>query len=122
MRALPMMMLEILMTLNPVYAQSRTDINQGAALYESRCSACHSVDVNRVGPMHQGVVGRKAGGVPDYAYSDALKKSSVIWNEQTLDQWLKNPEAFIPGQMMGVSVNNAEDRKALISYLKSISH
>ncbi|WP_424193966.1 c-type cytochrome [Ampullimonas aquatilis] len=122
MRALPMMMLEILMTLNPAYAQSGADVIQGAALYESRCIACHSVDVNRVGPMHQGVVGRKAGSVPDYAYSDALKKSSVIWNEQTLDQWLKNPEAFIPGQMMGVSVSNAEDRKALISYLKSISH
>lgn len=121
MRALPMMLLEMLITFNPAYAQSNLEIAQGAALYESRCIACHSVDANRVGPMHQGVVGRKAGSVPDYPYSEALKKSSVIWNAATLDQWLKNPEAFIPGQMMGVSVSNAEDRKALISYLKSIS-
>ena len=97
------------------------DAARGKQLYESRCIGCHSVDANRVGPAHKGVFGRKAGSVKDYDYSDALKKTRVIWNEKTLDRWLANPEKLIPGQKMGFSVPDAKDRADLIDYLKSES-
>lgn len=91
----------------------------GEALYSSRCIGCHSIDANRTGPLHRGVVGRKAGSVADFNYSEALKKSKVIWNEKTLNQWLADPEKFIPGQKMNISVPDAQDRKDLIAYLKT---
>lgn len=94
---------------------------RGKTLYESRCIACHSVDDNRVGPAHKGVFGRKAGAVKDYDYSPALKKSAQVWNERSLNAWLANPEAAIPGQKMGVSVTEAQDRSDLIAYLRSVS-
>lgn len=100
-------------------AQAGGDVQRGQELYSSRCVACHSIDANRVGPAHRGVFGRKAGGVAGYDYSAALKKSTVIWNEKTLDQWLTDPEKFIPGQKMGYSVPDAKDRADLIAYLKS---
>jgi len=97
------------------------DAARGRQLYESRCIGCHSVDANRVGPAHKGVFGRKAGSVKDYDYSDALKKTKVIWSEKTLERWLANPETLIPGQKMGFSVPEAQDRADLIDYLRSES-
>jgi cytochrome c len=94
------------------------DAERGRSLYQSRCTACHSIEYNGVGPAHQGVYGRKAGSAPDYAYSEALKRSDVVWNDGTLNKWLTNPEKFIPGQKMGFSVPNAKERADLIAYLK----
>lgn len=105
--------------INTAAAQTGGDVKHGQELYSSRCFACHSVDANRVGPLHRGVFGRKAGGVAGYDYSPALKKSTVIWNDKTLDQWLADPEKLIPGQKMGYSVMEAKDRADLIAYLKS---
>ena len=102
---------------SPAFA---ADASNGAGIYASRCIACHSIETNRTGPLHRGVVGRKAGGVVDFAnYSVALKKSKVIWNEKTLDLWLQNPEKFIPGQQMGYSVPDSKDRSDLIAYLRT---
>lgn len=92
----------------------------GQELYESRCIACHSPDANRVGPKHRGVVGRVSGTVPDYTYSKALKAAQVTWDDRSLDQWLANPQAFIPGQKMNFRVNDATDRADLIAYLKTL--
>jgi cytochrome c len=97
------------------------DPERGERLYSSRCFACHSVDANRVGPRHRGVFGRKAGSVPDFDYSPAVKASAIVWNEATLDRWLTNPEALIPGQKMGFRVAEERDRADLIAYLKSVS-
>ena len=92
----------------------------GKEIYDARCSACHSVDDNRVGPMHMGVFGRKAGGVKNYRYSDALNKSKVIWNRDTLTAWLTNPEMLIPGQRMGYAMDNAQDREDVVTYLATL--
>ena len=97
------------------------DAARGKQLYESRCIGCHSIDANRVGPAHKGVFGRKAGSVKDYDYSEALKKTKVVWNEKTLERWLTNPEQLIPGQKMGFSVPQPKDRADLIDDLKSES-
>ena len=58
---------------------------------------------------------------PNYVYSAALKASSVAWDEKSLSRWLADPEKFIPGQKMGVSVEDANERQDLIAYLKTLS-
>lgn len=93
---------------------------KGKEIYDARCSACHSVDDNRVGPMHMGVFGRKAGGVKSYSYSEALSKSKVVWNRDTLTVWLTNPETLIPGQRMGYSMDSANDREDVVAYLATL--
>jgi cytochrome c len=96
------------------------DAQRGARLYEQRCGGCHSVDQNRVGPAHRGVFGRRAGGMPGFAYSNALAKSTLRWNADSLDRWLADPEATIPGQAMGYRVEDARDRADLIAYLRGL--
>lgn len=93
------------------------DPARGQEVYE-RCEGCHSLDANRVGPMHRGVFGRKAGAVEDYVYSSAVKNSDVVWDEATLDQWLSGPGTFIPGTKMGFKLNDAQARADVIAYLK----
>jgi cytochrome c len=95
------------------------DATRGKQLYESRCIGCHSLDENRAGPAHRGLFGRKAGSVEGFEYSDAVKKSKVIWDERTLDRWLANPEKLIPGQKMGFSVSAPADRADIIEYLRA---
>ena len=79
---------------------------QDAALGEKvflKCKACHQIGEgakNAVGPVLNGVVGRKAGTYPDYSYSDANKNSGITWDEATLKEYLKNPRAKVPGTKM----------------------
>jgi cytochrome c len=96
------------------------DAQRGARLYEARCGGCHSVDEHRVGPKHRGVFGRRAGGAPGFEYSSALARSALVWNEATLERWLADPEATIPGQAMGYRVEDAHDRADLIAYLRGL--
>jgi cytochrome c len=102
----------------PASAGSLTgDAARGEKLYQA-CTDCHSLDQNDVGPRHRGVYGRKAGSLPDYAYSAALKSSNITWNEETLDKWLTDPQAFVPGAKMFFHLDNAQDRADVIAYLK----
>ena len=95
------------------------DPERGKALYQG-CQACHSVDENDLGPRHRGVVGRIAGSVEDYAYSKALKQSGLTWNDSTLDQWLTNPSALVPGTKMFFKLDDPQARADVISYLKQL--
>ena len=95
------------------------DAVRGKQLYESRCIGCHSIEENRAGPAHKGVFGRKAGLAKGFDYSPAVKSSKLIWNERTLDRWLANPEAAIPGNKMGFAVPDPIDRADLIEYLRT---
>lgn len=103
------------------YAVADDDYLRGLALYKSRCTACHSQEYNGVGPAHKGVYGRKAGVVKGFAYSQALKSANVLWNEKSLNQWLEDPEKFLPGQKMGFKVPDANERADLIVYLKNMA-
>ncbi|RZI83524.1 MAG: c-type cytochrome [Rubrivivax sp.] len=98
-----------------------TTLARGHAVYQTRCMRCHAISTNEVGPRHQNVVGRQAGAVPDFVYSAALKNSKVVWTAENLDHWLKDPEAFIPGQEMDVRLRSAEERRLVIAYLASQS-
>ena len=95
------------------------DPNRGRTLYQG-CTGCLSVDDNDLGPRHRGVVGRRAGSIQDYSYSPALKNSGLTWDEATLDRWLTNPSAMVPGTKMFFKLDAAQDRADVISYLESL--
>lgn len=94
---------------------------QGKRLF-LRCVACHATSAKappKVGPHLQGIAGRKAAAVAGFNYSQAMQKSSVVWNDATLDKWLQRPQAVVPGTSMAFAgLANPADRKALIAYLK----
>jgi cytochrome c len=98
---------------------------QDAALGEKvflKCKACHQIGdgaKNAVGPVLNGVVGRKAGIYPDYSYSDANKNSGLTWDEATLKEYLKNPRAKVPGtKMIFPGLTKDDDIDNVIAYLK----
>jgi cytochrome c len=95
------------------------DSAHGKALYQG-CLACHSIDDNDLGPKHRGVVGRPAGSVADYNYTAALKNSGLTWDEPTLDRWLTNPSALVPGTKMFFKIDEAQARADIIAYLKEL--
>jgi cytochrome c len=100
------------------YARADSDPAKGEQIYH-RCQGCHSIDRNRIGPMHKGLFGRKAGTVPGFNYSDAMKNSGIVWNEQTLDQFLQAPRKLVPGtKMTYAGVPDPQDRADLIAYLR----
>jgi len=107
--------------LTGVAASSAADGNaeRGEEIY-TRCLACHTLAQNRVGPRHCGLFGRKAGTVPNYQYSTAMKKYGVTWDEETLDRFIENPLKTVPGTKMGYAgVEDAQERTDLIAYLKA---
>jgi len=94
---------------------------RGQAVFEKRCTGCHSLTNNREGPRLQGVYGRPAGWIPGFPYSGELLKAHVVWNEQTLDQWLTEPDDFVPGTNMDFRVPKEQERRDLIAYFKKLS-
>jgi len=106
-------------TLASVDTTPEGDSGHGKALYQG-CQACHSIDDNDLGPKHRGVVGRPAGSVADYNYSAALKNSGLTWDEATLDRWLANPSALVPGTKMYFKIDDAQARADIIAYLKEL--
>jgi cytochrome c len=86
------------------------------------CRSCHTAEEdegNKVGPNLWHVFGRKAGTVPDFKYSDAVKNSGIVWNEKTIDEWLTKPRDYLPGNKMAFrGVEKPEERAALIAFLK----
>lgn len=102
-------------------AASAADVARGAAVYEEQgCSGCHAAKETLVGPPHCGVVGRKAGTVEGYAYSDVMSSSGLTWDEETLREFLGSPLAFLPGTNMGFAgLYDAADLDNLIAFLKT---
>jgi cytochrome c len=94
---------------------------EGRSAFEKRCTGCHALDHEKVGPRLAGVVGRKAGTVAAFPYSDVLKKSGVVWSEALLDKWLTDPEALIPDNDMSFRLDSPTERAAIIAYLKEAS-
>jgi cytochrome c len=93
------------------------DAHHAEALPKARQDCC-SLDKNDVGPRHQDVFGGKAASVPDCDYSYALKSSNIVWNEETLDKWLTDPQAVARGAKMFFHLDNPQDRADVIAYVK----
>jgi cytochrome c len=102
-------------------AQPRSNLADGQMLYESKCGGCHSLDANRIGPKHRGVVGRKVASAPDYDYSPAIRKLAGVWTQDRIDRWLQGPQAMAPGTKMYFQVSDPAQRKAIIAYLAANS-
>jgi cytochrome c len=91
----------------------------------ARCAVCHDNTKggpNKIGPNLYGVVGKKAGThAPTFKYSDGLKKSGLTWNAATLDKWIENPRALVPGTMMSFpGLKDPAKRAELVGYLTSL--
>jgi cytochrome c len=118
--ALPLVASAGLLTVGLIGADSPApaEIAAGREIYE-RCAACHSLEVDRVGPRHCGLFGRRAGSVPGFAYSDAMRNSGIVWNRQTLDVFLANPLGTVPGTFMTYAgIQNRDERTQLLSFLE----
>lgn len=94
---------------------------KGKDLYEAKCGGCHSVDQNRIGPLHRGVVGRVIASVPGYEYSAAIKKLRGTWTPERLNKWLQGPQAVAPGAKMFFTVDDPGQRRDIIAYLITLT-
>ncbi len=96
----------------------------GATLFKQQCAVCHTSSLSE--PMRQGpplvrIVGRTAGKVEGFHYSDGLANADFTWDESRLDAWLANPQAVIPGVVMAYRQAKPETRAAIITYLKELN-
>lgn len=89
----------------------------------NQCKVCHSVEKgdHGLGPSLAGVYGTKAGEIPGFDFSDAMKSSGLTWNAANLDKYLENPQGVVPGTKMSFAgVKDAAKRKAVIDYMKML--
>ena len=92
--------------------------------FNTHCRTCHSAEPgdHRLGPSLHGVMGRKAGSADGYSYSPGFQTTDLVWNEALMDQFIANPNGLFPGNNMATfaGLSNAEDRRKIIAYLKSL--
>ncbi len=96
------------------------DLAKGEEVFKI-CATCHSLNVGetKIGPTLHGIFGRKSGSVEGFQYSFAMKGKNIVWDEETLDQYVKNPTVFVPwARMLTGGVADEEKRRNLILYLK----
>ena len=96
----------------------------GAALFKQQCATCHTTslsDASRQGPPLVQIIGRQAGKVEGFHYSPGLAQAGLTWDEGTLDAWLTDPQAVVPGTIMAYRQAEAETRAAIITYLKGLN-
>jgi cytochrome c len=101
-------------------SSGNVEADKGRDVFARRCSGCHASDANKEGPRLRGVFGRQSAIVSGFPYSDALKKLNLRWDDDSLDRWLTDPDAMAPDTDMAFRLNSAEERKAVIVYLKSL--
>lgn len=95
---------------------------RGALVYE-RCAACHALEFDRTGPRHCGLIGRRAGSIPGFPYSPAMRGIGLVWDERTLDQFLRSPTKTVPGTSMGYDgIKDDGERRDLIVFLREVGY
>ncbi len=95
----------------------------GYAAFQHRCIACHSMESskNSFGPSLHGVLGRKAGSLPRYSYSEAMKKAGFIWDDNYLRDWIADNESFLPGtRMRHVAISDITEQDYLLAFIKTL--
>ena len=109
-----------------VGAASAQDAAAGEKVF-AKCKACHVIDAptNRVGPTLHGVIGRTAGTVEGFKYSESMiqhGKDGLVWNNENLDKYLADPKGFVPKNKMAYpGLKNADDRANVIAYIDQAS-
>lgn len=109
----------------PAPAASANDLVATGKAAFAACAACHTVEpgaASGVGPNLHGVVGREAGSIAGFAYSEALDGSGIVWTEAELDAFIADPMGKVPGTAMAAgAVGDAGTRKAIIAYLATLT-
>ena len=104
--------------------ETTPDIENGKTTFNTMCGVCHSVQKTGgpvEGPNLVGLVGRKAGSQPDFTrYSEALQASGLTWDRQTLDKFLVNPMAMVPGTFMPMLIRDNKTRAEVVAYLATL--
>jgi cytochrome c len=102
-------------------ASQGTEGVSGQQAFNNACRTCHMVREgdNRLGPNLHGIVGRKAGSLPDYAFSSAMKEAGFVWDEEKLDRFIANPDEVVPGNGMKPygGLPSSDERKKIIAFL-----
>ena len=101
------------------FATAPPDPEAGARLFAENCSSCHALDHAKIGPPLAGVVGRRAGSVPGYPYSAALRSAGFTWTPPQLGAWLAGPRDLVPGVEMAMRVAIPQARRDIVAYLKN---
>lgn len=95
----------------------------GKIMFEHRCRSCHADDPAKqsYGPSLIGIVGRKAGSLEGFAYSDALKASGLTWTEPALKAWMADNQGLMPGtRMRHVGITDTDEQEFILAYLKTL--
>jgi cytochrome c len=111
-----------LLALVAIHPAAAADAEVGKAAFK-KCALCHTTEVgkNKVGPSLFGVVGRKSASLDGYNYSEAMKKFDHTWDPQTLDAYLVDPRAVVPGtKMIYPGIKDKTERDDVIAYLETL--
>ncbi len=84
------------------------------------CAACHTGRADALGPELKGVVGRPAGTLPGFRYSNAMRKSAITWAPETLRSFLMGPQTVVPGNRMPLAPMSKADADSVVSYLATV--
>ena len=102
---------------------ARADAASGQLLFNNACRTCHTMKEgdNRLGPNLHNIIGRKAGSLPNYGYSSAMKGADFVWDKEKLDSFIAKPDEVVPGNNMKPygGLTSAEDRAKVIEFLES---
>jgi cytochrome c len=109
----------------PAHAQDDAEAKEAQLAFNNNCRTCHVTREgdHRLGPSLYGVVGREAGSAPGYGYSSAMADADLVWEEATLDRFIENPNAVVPGNNMKPfsGIAEAVERAKIIAHLKAES-
>jgi len=101
------------------------DTESGQLTFNNACRTCHTTKEgdNRLGPNLHNVIGRKAGSLPNYGYSSAMKDADFVWDKEKLDRFIAKPDEVVPGNNMKPygGLTSAEDRAKVIAFLESVT-
>jgi cytochrome c len=108
-----------------VFTPAMAQDTAGQLAFNNLCRTCHTLRAgdNRLGPSLYGVLGRKSGTLPNFGYSESMKKADIIWDSNNLDRFMANPDQVVPGNNMKPfsGIASPEDRAKIVSYLVSVS-
>jgi cytochrome c len=94
----------------------------GKEVFQAKCIGCHAISCNRNGPKLNGIIGRKAGSLPDFeGYTAEMKSAGIVWSRENLDKFLSDPNGVVPGTLMAMAgkLENSDDRRILIEFIES---
>jgi cytochrome c len=107
----------------PARARKGADTESGQLTFNNACRTCHTTKEgdNRLGPNLHDVIGRKAGSLPSYGYSSAMKGADFVWDKEKLNRFIEKPDEVVPGHNMKPygGLTSAEDRSKVIAFLES---